>query len=214
MNLGAGQRPYTAVGTSGKGILCVDKYHALSLINPGEKVESVALDLRLQPARTLQGMVVGPEGKPLTGVEVVGLAALPYDEMLDSASFTVTGLNPRRSRDLFFRHREKGLGKVLTIRGDETGPLTVQLDPCGSIIGRMVDEGGKPVPEITFYYWGGYLPAVPAKTDRDGRFHVALVPGQKYALGLLGSRRLLRNVGEVKVESGQSKDLGDLPLSD
>jgi RNA polymerase sigma factor (sigma-70 family) len=209
-----GQRPHTAVGASGKGVLCVDKYHALSLINPDEKVESLTLDLRLQPARRLPGTVVGPDGRPLTGVEVVGLTALPYDEMLDSATFTVEGLNPRRSRELIFRHKEKGLGKVLTLRGDVTGPLAIHLEPCGSITGRMVDKGGKPVPEITFHSWGGSLPGGPAKTDREGRFHVALLPGLKYSLGLSGPRRLLKQVGKIEVESGRSKDLGDLPVSD
>jgi RNA polymerase sigma factor (sigma-70 family) len=204
----------TAVQQGGQGNLCVNKYHALSLINPDETTEMLALDLKMQPAHSRAGTVVGSDGQPLAGVTVGGLTAIPDNELLESASFTVAGLSPGRSRNLLFHHRGKGLGKGLTIRGDEREPLTIRLDPCGSVVGRMVDKGGKPVPGVT-------VPFVPsagganvlAVTDREGRFRAALVPGEKYSLGALGPRRLLRAVGAVEVESGRSTDLGDLPLN-
>ena len=43
------------------------------------------------------------------------------------------GLSPRGTRGLALLHAGTGLGKVLTIRGDETGPLTVRLEPPGSV---------------------------------------------------------------------------------
>ena len=207
----------TALGRGDqRGNLAVDKYNVLSLINPDEKAESLTLDLALQPARTLHGTVVGPDGEPLAGVAVVGLTALPDDEMLEGSSFTVTGLNARSDRELFFHHRGKGLGKILTLRGDETGPLTVQLDPCGSIMGRMVDRDGKPVPGVALLLrHAGNSTDIVAQTDRDGRFRASLPPGPKYSLQLLSSsHRLLSDVGAIEVESGRSKDLGDLPLAE
>jgi RNA polymerase sigma factor (sigma-70 family) len=214
--LARSQQLLFATGEGPPGILSVSKHNALSLINPDERADFLTLDLPLQPARTLQGTVVGPDGKPLTGVEVMGLTALPDGEKLESASFTVRGLNPRRSRDLVFHHREKSLGKVLTIRGDETEPLSVQLDPCGAINGRLVDKNGKPASGVPMFLSlrGGPGFQVFFKTDRDGCFHVDLLPGQAYSLTSYSSHPLLRSVGEVKVESGQSKDLGDLTLRD
>jgi hypothetical protein len=214
VNRGGGRHLNTAVGGDRSGILGVNKYNALSPINPDEKAESVALDLTLQPARTLPGTVVGPDGKPLTGVEVFGLTALPDEETLESASFTVTGLNPRGTRELCFHHREIGLGKVLAVRGDESGPLTVRLEPCGSVLGRLVDKSGNPVPGVTVWLRGGNGPGVLAKTDREGRFRGALPPGTKCSLRLYNSRRSLRAAPEVEVESGRDKDLGDLALGD
>jgi hypothetical protein len=211
---GTGQHLHAAVGGGGPELLAVKKYNALSPINPYERAASLALDLILQPARTLHGTVVGPDGKPLTGVEVAGLTAMPDDELLDGASFTVTGLNQRGDRHLSFHHAGRGLGKALTVRGDETGSLTVQLEPCGSVLGRLVDRGGNPVPGVTVRLGGGNGTGVTAETDRDGRFRGTLLPGQKYSLWLSSSRRLLRGVGQVEVESGRSKDLGDLPLAD
>jgi RNA polymerase sigma factor (sigma-70 family) len=204
----------TAVGANRATVLRVDRYNTLTLIHPGERAELPALALTVQPARTLQGALVGPGGEPLTGVEVVGLTALPKEELLDGASFSVKGLNPLCSRELIFLHRQKNLGKALSVRGDEAGPLTVRLDPCGSILGRLVDRGGKPVPEVPLWFTrGGNGLEKTATTDGEGRFRAPLVPGQKYSLMHLGPRRLLRNVGAIEVESGQCLDLGDVPLA-
>src|SRR5262249_26724566 len=162
-----------------------------------------------------KGKVVAPDGRALTGVTVVGLTALLEDDLLESASFTVMGLSPRGPRNLFFHHRTQNLGKVLTISGDQIEPLTVQLEPCGSVIGRMVDKGGKPVPRLGLSLCGrkNCMDTV-AKTDQQGRFRVTLVPGQKYLLRLITTRGLLRGVEDVEVESGRITDLGDLSLGD
>jgi hypothetical protein len=198
-------------------VLRAERFSALALIHPEETAKSLALDLRVQPAGTLRGTVAGPDGKPLTGVRVLGLKAMPEDDVLDSATFTVRGLNPRRSRDLWFHHEKLGLGRFLTIQGNETTPLMVQLEPCGTVVGRVVDRGGTPVPgaKVSFgRYAGSYTQGVAAlETDGQGRFRVDLVPGPRYTFWE-GPRRLLRNVGDVEVESGRSRDLGDLVVDD
>jgi hypothetical protein len=203
----------TAGGPAGQGGVCVNKYNVVSLINPNEQAESLTHDLRLQPARALPGTVVDPDGKPLAGVTVTGLAAMPHDEVLESASFRVTGLNPRCTRELFFHHREKGLGKLLTVRGDQAEALTVRLDVWGSVSGRVVDKRGKSLPGVLLFLRNGTRDTI-AKTDRDGRFRASVAPGQKYSLRPGGSRRLLRQVADFEVELGHSHDLGDLPLGD
>jgi hypothetical protein len=157
--------------------------------------------------------VVGPDGKPVSGVKVVGLAGT---DTLKSADFTVRGLHPKRGRRLLFYHKEKGLGCALELRGDETGPLTVRLQPCGSAVGRVVDKAGKPVAgrglgfcqEGYDRFLGGY---VEVKTGRDGRFRAdGLVPGQKYRL--LREQTSDAELAQLTVEPGKTKDLGDLTV--
>jgi RNA polymerase sigma factor (sigma-70 family) len=213
---GGGSWIHIAVG-GGEEQRCVDRYNALALIKPDERAESLALDLTVQPARRRRGTVVGPDGKPLSGVRVSGLTSMPDAETLERASFTVEGLNPRRTRQLIFHHREKGLAKVVTLRGDEPKPWTVQLETCGWISGRLVDKNNKPVPgEMVICTPPGIhgLEVTAAKTDAGGRFRLGLVAGQNYSLRLSSIRRLLREEDAVEVESGRSKDLGDFPLGD
>jgi hypothetical protein len=211
-----GHNPRTAVGARGQDIVCVNRYNGLSLIKPSEGAEGPALDFPLPPARTLQGNVVGPDGEPLTGVSVIGLTAFPDSDILGNSAFAVTGLNPQRPRDLFFRHKGKALGKVLTVQGDEPEPLTVRLEPCGSASGRLVDGRGKGVAGVTVCFLpGGHgQETATAATDDEGRFRVFLVPGQAYAFGLSSFRRLLKVVPPAETASGENKDLGDLPLGD
>jgi RNA polymerase sigma factor (sigma-70 family) len=214
INPNRGHNPRTAVGANDWGTVHVIKYHALALINPPEREQSLSLDLTVQTGRRLRGTVVAPDGKPLTGVRVTGLTALPDHELLSSASFTVRGLNPRCTRELCFYHRDKALGRIVTVRGDETRPLTVRLDPCGSVRGRLVDKNGKPVSGITVSFLRRQNWFDAFETDREGRFRAALVSGAKFSLGLASLRPLLRDVGEVEVNSGRSRDLGDLPVGD
>jgi RNA polymerase sigma factor (sigma-70 family) len=205
-----------SVRTAAGGFISVNRYHALALISPEEAPESLALDLPLLRARSITGTVVGPDGQPLSDVTVIGLEPLPGEVTLESATFAVRSLPLGGTRTLFFHHAARELGKTLTTRGDETEPLRVQLDPCGWVVGRVVDKAGKPVSGLGLGVGGkdGLPFAFPA-TDPGGRFRVALVPGRAYRLGAPPPRRLLQGREiEVTVESSQIKELGDLVLSD
>jgi RNA polymerase sigma factor (sigma-70 family) len=202
-----------SVGDGRKMGLLVSKYSAVSVINPKDSVEALVCDLATLPARTVKGTVVGPDDKPLDGVDVVGLTAQPDEEMLDGAAFTVTGLHPRGTREVSFLQSDKQLAKVMTIRGDEVGPLKVRLEPCGWVNGRFVDKNGNPKPGVVFFAQSGSGLDQTSKSDKEGRFRVALVPGRNYFLNLY-SHRTLGNVGAFNVESGQTKELGDVPLAD
>jgi RNA polymerase sigma factor (sigma-70 family) len=198
-----------ALGAGHPGALRINKYHAVARINPPEEARSHMLDLPLVTAQTLQGTVLAPDGQPLSGVEVVGLTALSDErEWLEGASFTVTGLHPQGSRRLFLQHRDKKLGKLVTVHGNAAQPVRIELEPCGAATGRLVDNRGNPLPGVfvTLNASPGYTPA---QTDSLGRFHMALlVPGQRYTWGFQPT--LLNEIGTVQVGAGQVLDLGDL----
>ncbi len=184
-NHGGGSWIHVAVGGGIQWRRCVDRCNTLSLINSDERAKSLALDFTVIPARPLHGTVDGPDGKPLPGVRVCGLTSMPDAETLESASFTVEGLNPRRTRELSFYHKEKSLGKVITVRGDETKALSVQLEPCGVVIGRLVDKADMPVQgEGIWFVCGNTGFQARAATDHQGRLRASLVPGLIYQHGL------------------------------
>jgi hypothetical protein len=196
---------------AGSPARCVDRYNALALINPDGRAVPPKVDFTLHPARPLRGAVVGPAGEPLAGVKVCGLTSMPDREVLEIAAFTVEGLNPQVPRLLSFFHEEKRLGKVLTLRGEQTEALTVQLEPCGEVLGRVVDRAGKPVAGMRVWFArpGNDL-SVSANTDPHGQFRATLVPGLKYRI----PRRPTKDFDELEVGSGEVRDLGDLLLTD
>jgi hypothetical protein len=93
---------------------------------------------------------------------------------------------------------------VLTLRGDEAGPLTVRLEPTGTLTGRVVDAEGRPwaglglnayvnlksmdsktLPYEALHPFGFayHLLSRPGTTDADGQFRVeGLIPGLTYGL--------------------------------
>jgi hypothetical protein len=144
-----------------------------------------------------------------------GLSTFDQMAVLEGASFTVHGLNPRSTRTVVFQRDALGLGKTLTLRGDEAEPLTVQLEPYGAVVGRLVDANGKPMAELTLGLVGRNCPVLGyAQTDAQGQFRADLVPGCKYRLQPALPHRLTRAIEDVGVASGEIKELGDLMVGD
>jgi protocatechuate 3,4-dioxygenase beta subunit len=212
----------TAGGGSALGVIGVDFYNALTLIEPGEEERPIVKDVALRRPQELKGKILGPDNQPLMGTTVYGLVSFG-NETLKGSEFTVRGVNPKAKRSLVFYHKEKQLGyylKVLDAKSNQ--PFTVKLQPCGSVSGRIVDAHG-PVAgavvdvlgtalHISSEAGGGYHRVV---TDANGRFNVAgLVAGQEYAVQEIGDRgpSFPRFYVTVTVASGQHKDLGDIKM--
>src|SRR5207249_3878330 len=137
-----------AVGGNQGGIIKSEQeWHAVELLEPGEKEEGIVKDVALERAQERKGRVVGPDGEPLAGVMARGLSPRNVGgETLKGAEFTVRGINPKAPRQLLFFHKAKNLGFFLKeLPGEKDGPLTVKLQPCGAVSGRMVDRDGQPV---------------------------------------------------------------------
>jgi len=175
-------------------------------------------DVVLERAQERKGRVIGPDGKPLTGVAVFGLGR---NGVVNGAEFTVRGINPKATRHLLFFHKEKNLGFYLKeLPGEKDGPLTVKLQPCGAAFGRMVDRDGKPVAGMRLNFaavvWAGTVGAPPQSvtTDKEGRFRVeGLVPGYGYPVTGLApgvKSEQAPDIWEVLVREGEQKDLGDV----
>jgi RNA polymerase sigma factor (sigma-70 family) len=190
--------------------------NAVLLISPEEKDETIARDVALRPAPPLRGRVVGPDGKPLTGVTAYNLAPGVLSQPLADQTFTVEGLNPRLTRQLVFLDRDRKHGAFVSLTGEVKEPLTVKLEACGSVVGRILDQDGLPAAEKVVRLDTDAAPdsaTAKVKTDRDGRFRIdGLVPGQTYQarFGLPPFGAYL--FASFKVKAGESKDLGEFRL--
>src|SRR5579883_487897 len=241
---------FSALGIPGSGLLCVraddgafleakpvdDKgnplkpvpnivltgHHALVPVHVSEQdTKTHVYNIALDPGRSVKGKVVGPDGKPLAGVQIVGLNSTWTDAdktAQKDPEFTVRGVEPGRERKLIFCQEEKHLGKVLQLRGDEKGSLTVKLEPLGIVTGRMINAEGRPLAGLTVRVRQVHSTFDrQTTTDSDGKFRVeSLLPRSKFLLAVAYgdpwkrlSLRVYIDEG-LSVESGERKNLGDL----
>jgi hypothetical protein len=139
---------------------------------------------------------------------------------LPSATFTARALEPKRPRPLVFRHDEKKLAAVVVARGDERGPLTVRLQPAGTVTGRLLDDDGQPRRGVRIndryadgqFGPGYYFPFLNSSLGDDGRFRIeGLIPGVAYNLGARSDLSFFGDFATgLKLEPGETRGLGDV----
>jgi protocatechuate 3,4-dioxygenase beta subunit len=212
------------------------KQHAVVRINPSEEdAKSRVCDIALEPGETRTGTVVGPDGKPLTGVFVEGHRPVGGQmQKLVTDRFTVTSLSSRTPQPVVFYHPEKRLSKLEYVKADKGRPLTVRLEPPGTITGRVVDARGRPLAGLDI---GARVPAdalsnmgLPGlavwvqpigsnKTDAEGKFRLeGVIPDLKHTLHgsgkVLGDGSVVNLATDLSVKSGEVKDLGELTIKE
>jgi hypothetical protein len=201
----------------------LSSYHAIAEVSPSSNPEPLRCDLVVIPANRLNGTVLDPDGKALAGTRVAGLDIVGsnWRPVNDSASFTVARLKPGQGRRLLFLHEGRDLAGTVKLRGDETEPLYVRLQPAGTITGRLVDAVGEPLLKIHLEAFVSQesLPngvrALPHSvvTDDEGRFRLTgLAPDLNYDAGIDSGREGLTGFAfkNMSVQPGQTRDLGDV----
>src|SRR5439155_1746659 len=144
-------------------------------------------------------------------------------DLLATAQFRLPALDPNLPQPFFFKHREKKLGTVVVLKGDEPDGFTVKLQPMGVITGRLLDLDGEPlagsligrVEEGQFGIKRGWYGFFWGSAGKDGRFRAEVIPGVKVRAHF--SARPLR-IGDKVFEKlilkpGQVKDVGDVKVN-
>jgi RNA polymerase sigma factor (sigma-70 family) len=204
----------------------VSGYHTVAEINLDPKAEMAELDLQIEPGRTIVVTPVDPEGRPVAGTMATGVSDLSSTEHPQpSPTIEICALDPSRPRRVIVTHAGRKLIGSIYLKGDETGPLTIQLQPYGTVTGRIVDDDGRPRGGLGIMSAGGSMPARPAeqgilpggnigggiRIGRDGRFRIeGLVPGLKYGAGASDGLAYGELFHDLTVTPGEVKDLGDL----
>ncbi len=202
-------------------------FHAILAIDPAEGTDALMCQLALDPGKSRAGTVLDAAGNPLAGCVATNLFPATMSQHIDTLSseaFTAIALDPTRGRHLFFRHREKKLAAVIMARAGETGPMTVRLQPAGTLIGRLVDEEARPRSGVAINVGYGpgqfrdipyYFTLLDPGLGNDGRFRIeGLIPGVVYDLTFrIGADTVLGEFAKgFKLQPGETRDLGDLKV--
>jgi RNA polymerase sigma factor (sigma-70 family) len=206
-----------------------DAFDTVVEIKPEKGATTVRCDVELDPGRTLTVKVRGPDGKPLDGLRVLGQLARDNGPRrgadLLPAEFPVYGLDGK-GRTLMVEQPGKNLAARCEIKGDERGPVVIDLQPAATVVGRLVDDDGRPlarrdifVTEVTPPLTApSPFPAVyrqhslHVRTDATGKFRIdGLIPGLSYRGAVPSLGPYVRGVfGDLSLKSGETKDLGDV----
>ena len=199
--------------------------HALRYLDLAPDGDPVNVDLIVDRGRTLSVKIEDGDGKPLSGARVAGMTASPTDiSTLPEAHCTVYALEPKQPRRLIFYHVERRLAGALTVRDDEKDMPVARLVRTGSVMGRALDEDGRPVAGASILLRFEEKTAdklfqdltrrqPPVTTDKEGRFRIdGVIPQLGLMVGCRRGREVLVYDTRPKlhqVKPGQTLDLGE-----
>jgi RNA polymerase sigma factor (sigma-70 family) len=207
-------------------ICAAPMFNTVVEINPAKNAVLLAQDIGLDPGKTVTGKLVDPAGKPVEGVNIGGVWGVSvHIQNLPTAEFRLPTINPKHPKPYFFMHHDRKLGTAVLFKGDEKTPVNIQLQQCGTLIGRLVDEDGQPrsgvnltgnIREGQLNITEGWFGFINSTTDKDGRFKIeGVLPGVKVGLSTQkGASITGQLVEEISLKPGEVKDLGDVKSKD
>lgn len=196
---------------------------AVGKVEISEGEEAATVNLELTKGEMVRLHIVDPAGEPLAGATIDGLwpKSRWHREGKAAADIDVLALMPAEKRLLFLFHPERGLGKALRVspHDDVDGPVTVRLEPFGSVTGRILDAHGHPVrgARIRFDAGEGDFSAELASvtTDTHGQFTKAKIPsGWAFTISCTSPQTDYQVITrEFSVQPGERVDLGTFDVT-
>jgi RNA polymerase sigma factor (sigma-70 family) len=206
-------------------------FQALVPINPRENEVSGIRDITLVPGRPQHVRPVGPDGRPVERTLTFGEHSRSrLGDLVPGAEFTFVHPRPGKPETVVIMSENREMAAFVDIKGGEPDPIRVALQSSGTVAGRLVDEEGRPRPNVRLEVQytistGGDTGseeqrfAPPPMTGPDGRFRIrGLVPGMSYTLAFIkrGERNYeLRYEGYLHtnrwtLKPGEVSDWGDV----
>jgi RNA polymerase sigma factor (sigma-70 family) len=199
-----------------------------AILEPDAKAKSVEAMIEFDPGARVKLVVTDPDGKPLSGVTLVGHGRYGWPPpTFASATIDVGGLSPKNPPEqLYLLHEDRKLCAGVLVKGSEKGHVAVKMRPCGTVTGRVVDRDGKPVAGMVVDFQMTearandllaqklFRDARTATTDAAGRFlFERMFPGVEFDLivvrpGFRSGEASKRTI----LKPGETKDVGDFEL--
>ncbi|MEZ6033172.1 MAG: M56 family metallopeptidase [Planctomycetaceae bacterium] len=198
-------------------------YNVLAVANLSTAEAPMRIELQGDRGNSLQFEIFDSAGNPLTGYTI---NRHPDRKAKENRS-TVYGFVEGRTRTVYFHHRNKNLGRAVTITGvpESSESRRVVMEPTVTVTGRLVMDDGTPLADAAVSVHEEAIAgpeSAPNETpvsielaknsDSDGQFTVQnLIVGAQYSLHI-GTRRNYRITDSMMIENSQPIDLGTLKL--
>ena len=172
-----------------------DRFQALVPINLRENEVSVIRDITLTPGRRQHVRPVGSDGRPIERTLNFGEhSRSSLGDLVPGSEFTFIHPRPGNPARVVIVSENREMAAFVDIKGGEPDPISVALQPSGTVTGRLVDEDGRPRPNVRLelsYHLNGsqseeqcFSPRL--LTGPDGRFRIwGLVPGLPYNIAVI-----------------------------
>jgi len=133
--------------------------HAYAALDLKPGMGSQEVNLVLRRGVTVEGRVVGPDGRPVREAWIFSRLILDpsreaasywtelYHGKVSNGAFAIHGLALDAEVPVYFLEPKRKLGAVvnLSVKSAAGGPVTVRLEPCGDARAWLVDPDAKPV---------------------------------------------------------------------
>jgi len=192
---------------------------SMRLIDPAPGATSIPCDLEVDPGEVLTVKLTDAAGKPVEHCEVRGNAPdQAYARVLDAGpELAVVNLGRNERRLLRIHQAERCLGLAAYVSLAEPSPV-LRLEPCTTIVGRLLDDGGAPIVGVEVELWTDVaFDQVPSVvTDAEGGFRIEhVVPGVPFQVGI--NYTLLQDhpgtlASDTDMKWGTTTDLGEVRL--
>ncbi len=221
--------------------LMAENYQRLIEINPDGSQDSVNADIATVASRRVFARPAWPADVSANNYHVYGITQWGW-KTVTTPEFEIKGIKPGEDRKVFVYHRESDLVGTVTISASDNAAspanaTTIEVQPAGTIIGRLLDADGEPMPDATLSWdynsasdpdTGVWAPDPGKRTnpsvneiENDGSFRLTgIVPGMNYTGSASANRKMFTtrmtptHIGnpftDVRVKAGETKDLGDL----
>ncbi len=190
-------------------------FHGLKEINPDKETTKVGCDFVLDPGASTRLTILDDQGQPLSGCTANSVEG----ESSGTGELVVKNLAPSEARQLHLSHSGKDLGKIVVIawKDKQPQPMTVTLEKCATVKGKLVGLDGKPLSAVHIKarpvqnLW----PFGPAFTQADGTFVLPHIPtgSPHYTLYTLRDIMEVELIPKkVEIKAGETVDLGTLKV--
>ncbi len=202
------------------------QFQALVAISPGPAEQVTVPDIVVVQGRTQHVQVLRADGKAAAGVPLVALLPpVGSGELSSRGEFTFVHPEPGNDESVVIAREDGAAGAALIVNGREPDPIQVTLEATATVTGRLVDEQGKPRPNIpivvnqAFGTISCHRFGVQPPTGPDGRFRISgLVPGVAYSFDAMEldntthQNRFLGWIGKPQqtFKAGETQDWGDV----